>query len=133
LRDLATWIALRAIELRGRNPGGADVLVVGQKATIEQLQRLRLPDNVTTVHFNALSGLDRWRSVAGLVILGRTLPAPATVERLAASISNRPAVGLRDNAAWWYGRVERQIGLSGGGVHAVAGERHEDPLAEAIR
>jgi len=133
LRDLATWIALRAIELRGRNPGGADVLVVGQKATIEQLQRLRLPDNVTTVHFNALSGLDRWRHVAGLIILGRTLPAPATVERLAAALSNRPPLGMGKAAGWWYRRVERQIGLSDGEVRAVSGDAHDDPLAEAIR
>ena len=133
LRDLATWIALRALELRGQNPDGPDVLVVGQKAAIDQFQRLRLPCNVATAHFNALSGLDRWRSVAGLIILGRTLPAPTTVERLAAAISNRKPTVTREDAAWWYRSVERRIGLADGAVHATAAEMHEDPLAEAIR
>jgi len=133
LRDLATWITLRAIEMRGRNPDGPDVLVIGQKAGIEQLKSLGLPGNVATVHFNALSGLDRWRHVAGLIILGRTLPAPATVERLAAAISNRPPLGMGKAAGWWYRRVERQIGLSDGEVRAVSGDEHDDPLVEAIR
>ncbi len=133
LRDLTTWVALRAAELRGRAPDGPDVLVVGQKAALDQFERLGLPHNVAAVHFNALSGLDRWRSVAGLIILGRTLPAPTTVERLAAAISNRTLAGTRDAAAWWYDRVERRIGLTDGSVHAMAGELHDDPLAEAIR
>ncbi|MGE0418964.1 MAG: hypothetical protein AB7O80_19350, partial [Acetobacteraceae bacterium] len=133
LRDLATWIMLRAIELRGRNPEGPDVLVIGQKAAIARLESLGLPGNVATVHFNALSGLDHWRHVAGLIILGRTLPPPATVERLAAAISNRPPRSTRGPGTWWYRRVERQIGLSDGELRAVSGDEHDDPLAEAIR
>ena len=107
--------------------------MIGQKAVVEALRALGLPANAEAVHFNALSGLDRWRDVAGMVVLGRTLPAPVTVEALTAALTNRPPLTSRGNVAWWYGRVERRIALAEGGVHAVAGEEHADPTAEALR
>ncbi|MCQ4162162.1 hypothetical protein NON00_19820 [Roseomonas sp. GC11] len=133
LRQLATLIALRAASLRGRNPSGPDLLVVGQKGALDALRQSGLPANVEAVHFNALSGLDRWRDVAGLMILGRTLPAPASVEALAAALTNTPPLASRGTVSWWYEGVERRIALADGGVHPVRGEAHADPMAEALR
>ena len=62
--------------------------------------------NAEAVHFNALSGLDRWREVAGMMVLGRTLPAPLTVERLAAALKQPFA-----HPATMAGRVGRCFGL----------------------
>ncbi|WP_333669069.1 hypothetical protein [Elioraea tepidiphila] len=132
-REIATLIALRARALRGRARSGKDLLVIGQKAAVDALRTLGLPRNSEAVHFNALSGLDRWREVAGMMVLGRTLPAPVTVEALAAALTNRSPVACNSDGAWWYGRVERRIALAAGGVHAVAGEQHPDPTAEAAR
>jgi putative DNA primase/helicase len=126
-REMAALIALRARTLRGRARSGKDLLVIGQKAAVDALRTLGLPTNAEAVHFNALSGLDRWREVAGLMVLGRTLPAPLTVEALAAALTNRPPLTSRGEVAWWYGRVERRIALAEGGVHAIAGEEHADP------
>ncbi|MDT7953483.1 MAG: toprim domain-containing protein, partial [Acetobacteraceae bacterium] len=59
LRDLRAWIDLRARQCH--RPGEAiDLLVVGQKAAIDALRSAGLPSRVEAVHFNALSGLDRW-------------------------------------------------------------------------
>lgn len=132
-REMAALIALRARTLRGRTQSGKDLLVIGQKAAVDALRTLGLPANAEAVHFNALSGLDRWREVAGLMVLGRTLPAPLTVEALAAALTNRPPLSSRGEVAWWYGRVERRIALAEGGVHATTGEEHADPTAEAVR
>lgn len=132
-REMAALIALRARVLRGRARSGKDLLVIGQKAAVDALRSLGLPRNAEAVHFNALSGLDRWREVAGMMVLGRTLPAPGTVEALAAALTNRSPVACNGDGAWWYARVERRIALAAGGVHAVAGEQHPDPTAEAVR
>ncbi len=132
-REVAALIALRARTLRGQARSGTDLLVIGQKAAIDALQALGLPTNAEAVHFNALSGMDRWREVAGLMVLGRTLPAPKTVEGLAAALTNRRPLASRGDVAWWYEQEERRIALADGGVHALPGEVHADPTAEAIR
>ncbi len=133
LREIATLIALRAIALRGRSPIPPDLLVIAQKAAIDALRRQGLPQNVAVAHFNALSGMDGWRDVAGLMVIGRTLPAPATVEGIAAAVTNRVPVTSRGEVEWWYASTERQINLADGGVHPVSGEAHADPTAEAAR
>lgn len=84
------------------------------------------------VHFNALSGLDRWGGVAGMLILGRTLPSPAMVEHLARAMTNRP-VEAAGGRSWWYGESKRAIRLADGGTQILPGDHHADPLAEAIR
>lgn len=132
-RAMAALIALRARALRGHARSGKDLLVIGQKAAIDALRALGLPANAEAVHFNALSGMDGWRDVAGLMVLGRTLPAPVTVESIAAALTNRRPIVSRGDVAWWYEREERRIALADGGVHAVGGEAHADPTAEAIR
>ncbi len=133
LREIATLIVLRAIAMRGRSPAPPDLLVIAQKAAIDALREHGLPRNVAMAHFNALSGMDGWRDVAGLMVLGRTLPAPATVESIAAAVTNRVPATSRGDVAWWYASTERQINLADGGVHGVSGEVHDDLTAEAAR
>ena len=131
LRDLETYLRLRARELGNR--ANARILVVGQKAAIDALRDRPLPAGVATAHFNALSGLDRWNDVAGLIVLGRTLPAPATVETLAMALTNDVPDKGDDDTSWWYERTEKRIRLASGRTLPVDGETHPDPTAEAIR
>ncbi len=133
LREIATLIALRATTLRGRSSTPPDLLVIAQKAAIDALGTHGLPRNVAVAHFNALSGMDGWRDVAGLMVIGRTLPAPVTVESIAAAVTNRVPATSRGEVEWWYASTERQINLADGGVHPVSGEVHDDPTAEAAR
>ena len=112
---------------------GRTCCVVGQKAAIDALRAAGLPARVDAVHFNGLSGLDRWGGVGGLIVLGRTLPAPMTVEALSAALSGRTPLAASTGDGWWYGSEERRIRLAGGRTHAVPGEVHADPIAEAIR
>jgi putative DNA primase/helicase len=130
-RDLVTYLRARAKELRRGE--GKDLLVIGQKAAIDALRSEPLPARVDSVHFNALSGMDRWGGVAGMVVLGRTLPAPVTVETLAIALTGRAPQSEASASAWWYGSVERRIRLAGRRSHAVQSEAHDDPVAEAIR
>jgi hypothetical protein len=41
-------------------------------------------------HFGAIEGLDRWKDVDVLVIIGRTLPRPENIRDMAAAISGKP-------------------------------------------
>ena len=66
-------------------------------------------------------------------MLGRTLPAPATVEALCAALTGQMPIAAAEGSGWWYGTEERRIRLAGGRTHAVPGEVHADPTAEAIR
>lgn len=132
LRDLRAWIDLRARQCHRPGPA-VDLLVVGQKAAIDVLRSAGLPPRVEAVHFNALSGLDRWGGIGGMVVLGRTLPAPRTVELLAMALTGRVPASNPEDAGWWYPMVERRVRLAGGRTAAIAMEAHADPIAEAVR
>jgi putative DNA primase/helicase len=132
VRDLLTYVAIRAREHRGAGRE-IDLLLVGQKAAIDVLRAAGLPPRVDAVHFNGLSGLDRWGDVGCLIILGRTLPAPMTVEALSAALTGQMPIAAAEGSGWWYGTQQLRIRLEGGKSHAVPGEVHADPTAEAIR
>ena len=132
LRDLRAWIDLRARQCN--RPGQAiDLLVVGQKAAIDALRSAGLPPRVEAVHFNALSGLDRWGGIGGMVVLGRTLPAPRTVELIAMALTGRVPAPNPEDAGWWYPMTERRLRLADDRTVPLAMEEHADPIAEAVR
>lgn len=133
---LRRYIEARAADLGGR------VLVIAQERVVAALRAEGLPEGVETVHFNALSGLDRWRDVRGLILIGRTMPAPADVEDRAEVLAGRPV----ERVAGWYDRAPAFLHMRGAGrgpavvrkgargQEADPGtDRHPDPLAEAIR
>lgn len=131
-RDLRAWIDLRALQCH--RPGQAiDLLVVGQKAAIDALRSAGLPPGVEAVHFNALSGLDRWGGIGGMVVLGRTLPAPRTVELIAMALTGRVPAPNPEDAGWWYPMTERRLRRADDRTALLAMEEHADPIAEAVR
>lgn len=132
-RDLQAFIRLRAMALRGRGAaGGPDVLVVAQKRVVETLSEMGLPDNVDAAWFNNLAGRDVWKGVAGLIVLGRTLPPPREVEEMAVALTNRaPVVG--PDHAWWYDSAVRGIRMSGGTGRGLSVSVHPDAMVETLR
>jgi putative DNA primase/helicase len=132
LRDLLAYISLRARHCH-RPDAKADLLIIGQKSAIDILRAAGLPPRVDAVHFNGLSGLDRWGDVGGVMILGRTLPAPLTVEAIGAALTGRMPNIEDTQTGWWYGAREKRIRLEGGKTHAVRSEFHSDPTTEAVR
>lgn len=125
LRDLRVRIDAEARRVRHRGK----LLVVAQKAIEEALHALGpLPPNVETAHHNAVAGRDEWRDVAGLVLVGRTLPAPGSVGAMAEALSGSHVPLL----APWYQRTDATRETLAGAELAEA-DRHPDPLAEAIR
>lgn len=129
-RALRTYLTSRAAEM---GTDGQTILAIGQMRALEALSKELLPANLETAHFNALSGLDRWGRIAGMVIMGRTLPAPAAIAKLQIALTGRPPKEANDNQSWWYPLTERVIRRPNGRSRMVMGEHHPDPIAEAIR
>ena len=132
LRDLTAWITLRARQCR-RPTARVDLLIVGQMAAIDALRATGLPPRVEAVHFNALSGLDRWGDVGGMIVMGRTLPAPRTVELIAMALTGRVPAPKPEDAGWWYPLADQRIRLADGRTAPLSAEAHSDPIAEAVR
>lgn len=132
IADLKSYIALRTRESASQS-ADQKVLVIGQKKTIEILRDHGLPPRVEAVHFNALSGLNLWGQVATMIILGRTLPAPAAVEQIGVALTGRNSESTLLKDSWWYPTSMAHIGLSSGKTHEVKAFYHPDQIAEAIR
>lgn len=126
LRAIRREILRRFVEL-GRKP----ILAVAQKAAADWLRGSDLPEGVSVEHFNAVAGLDRYRDVRGLMVIGRTVPPPVAVEALAGAITGRePQLVGRGE---WYGKAVRGIRTDTAGGSAVECDAHPDPVAEACR
>ena len=111
--------------------GRAPVLVIAQKAVSEWLRSSGLPEGIATEHFNNVAGLDQYRAVRGLVVVGRTLPAPVAVEALAGAVTGREAELIP--AGEWYPKPVRGLRTRDGKPVGLECETHPDPVADACR
>jgi putative DNA primase/helicase len=122
-RDIRAVILKRVRELGGR------ALVVGNKTTVEAMQ---FPPNVDVAWFNAVAGRDQWKRVRLVVILGRPMPSPRTVEQMAAALTG----AAPERVEGWYERGDAyRLRRDGAGARRVLAEsdRHPDRMVERIR
>ncbi|SFM91927.1 DNA-primase RepB domain-containing protein [Methylobacterium pseudosasicola] len=127
---------LRLIRLRAALAWPGVVAVIAPKRLIEILKGIGLPPNVETGHYGGIAGIDRWRTAAGLITIGRLQPGPPVAEAMAGVVSGRvpqtipsdPGTGRR-----WYPKVEAGVRLADGSGIRVETEQHPDPVAEALR
>jgi putative DNA primase/helicase len=135
---IARHIETRAAEHRGQGPSGVDVLVIGTKKLVAYLEknlRHRFGSRVEMTWQGNIRGVDRWKDVPCLVVIGRLLPWPSEVEEIAGIIFDRVIPPIPpDEKGWaWYLRQPRGIRLRDGRAIAVNGTCHPDPDAEAVR
>jgi Bifunctional DNA primase/polymerase, N-terminal/Primase C terminal 2 (PriCT-2) len=114
----------------GRQP----TLVICQMKVAEWLNN-KLPDGITVAHFNAIAGLDNFKNVRLLILVGRTQPGPGAVEVLAGTLSgSEPMTKAAGGQGFaWYQQVRRGIRLRDGTGVAVDGDQHPDAFAESVR
>jgi hypothetical protein len=124
------FILVRADDVR---PGS--VLVITQLGLEKALMAGSLPANVTVRHFNDIAGENAWRDVALVVVIGRTEPAPRTVERTARALFGAEVqeIPVDHEGAIRYPRTTRGIRMRTGRGVVVEGPYHPDPRAEAVR
>ena len=110
-------------------------VVICQQKVEEWLKASGLPDDIAIEHYNNITGLDHFKDVRLMLLIGRTAPGPQAVEALTAALTGKcptPATTNR-NGFRWYNTVERGIRLRDGTGIATKGDQHPDPDVEAIR
>ena len=131
LRDVHATICREA---RRHAPGR--VLVVAQLATEEALRSLgQLPANVELAHHNAVAGRDEWGAGPGragislLIVVGRTAPPPAAVERMAEALTGAAIAPLLA----WYDTADLVREMADGSAVSTQADRHPHLIAHAIQ
>ncbi len=125
----------RAVLLRFVEAGRCSTLVIAQKDLVAWLRSSDLPAGLEVAHFNAIAGLDGFKGVRLLIVIGRTMPNVVEVEATSGAITGlegaktaQPEKGPR-----WYDRTPLGLRMADGSGHPVVGDRHPDPVAEAVR
>ena len=121
LRNVRDMLAREA-----RSTSTGRMLAITQLAAEKGLREMGVRPGIELAHHNNVAGLDRWRDVERLVVVGRTLPRPQDVERMAEALTGE-AVPRQD-----YVRVAATRTVRGRAVPCEA-MRHPHPVAEAAR
>jgi hypothetical protein len=109
-------------------------VVICQKKVHEWLKPT-LPNSIALEHFNNVTGIDDYRDVRLMLLIGRTAPGPQAMEALTAALTGKPPVPATtgSNGFHWYETVQRGIRLRDGSGVATKGDQHPDPEVEAVR
>ena len=116
--------------------GRGQMLVIAQKAFANWLRTEgRLPSAISVEHLNAIEGLDGYKNVRHLMVIGRTMPTPEAVEAMAGAITGvEPAPAeIKPNGSTWYRKAVRGIRMRDGSLRPIEADEHPDPVAEAVR
>ena len=128
LAEVRRYVLQRWIET-----GRQSTLVICQMKVDQWLTGSELPDGITVEHYNDVTGIDDYRDVRLLVLVGRTAPGPAAVEAQAAALSGAEPVACPPARFAWYPKVKRGIRLADGSGIETQGDQHPDPFVEAVR
>ena len=95
------------------------LLAVAQKRIVAQIEAIGpLPRNVEWLHHGAVSGIDSFREVSRIVVVGRQAPAPAAVEACAEALTG--AACTRLPSGQWYQRIDAVHELADGRLPTTA-------------
>ena len=121
--------ALTTARRHAQDAGGNWLVVTNQAAEDEIRARGPLPPYLALGHFNGLRGIDQHKAVRGMAVIGRPMPSPGAVERLAGILTDRAVTPL----AGWYPTRSETIRGRDGSAATVDAVQHPDELAERIR
>jgi hypothetical protein len=129
LNSIRRFILQRWIET-----GKQSSLVICQMKVQRWLEG-KLPDGIALAHYNAIAGLDQYKDVRLLILVGRPQPGPDAVETVAGMLSGSMPETVTDgsNGFNWYSQVRRGIRKKDGSGVAVDADQHPDPFAESVR
>jgi hypothetical protein len=127
----------RLLTVVSRLAAGRPCVVITNKDLTRQFNGAG--QNIEVAHFNAIEGIDRWRDVDVLITIGRPLPSPKDVEKMAAALTGKP-VSLPEHPPKHPGRrpqqmieAARPIRLKSGAEVALPCRVFELPEPELIR
>ena len=121
LRDVHAHIYALACE-----PG--DTLIVANKGITDTLRGMRWPGNVSFAHFNATAGRDDWKDVRRLVVIGRPMPRPESIQRMAAALTGQAVERIKGTLP----TCDASRRLRNGDTVQAEAVTHPDPMAARI-
>ena len=117
-----------------------DVLVITQKEPRDLVEAMllarfngALPDRLHLAHHGNLTGIDRWRDVATILVVGRPAVDRLTGERNAEVIRGGAVARVTNADDSWWPQAEAGLRMADGTGQRVETSRHPDPLVEAAR
>jgi putative DNA primase/helicase len=130
LREIQLYIFKRWMET-----GRQSTLVICQQKVEDWLREHGVPKDTKIAHYNDIAGLDDFKDVRLLLLIGRTAPGPRAMESLAGALTGALPTIVPDEPKGftWYPPVKRGIALRDGFGIATTGDQHPDAMVEAIR
>lgn len=123
--------------MHGRKINGKhiDVLVVVQEEIEEFLIAEGLPENVSIRHFNAVRGLDDYKDVPCLIVVGRPMPTTFALADLeeAFSYDDLTVTDTLEVTADDWGTGSRDLVTADGVKYRISSERQSEERIEDIR
>ena len=98
-------------------------LVITYKAIEEAFAGI---EGVAVAHYNAVAGLDGWRNIACLFLIGRPLPASPQLHQMTGALLDRSVAGR-------YMSTDVGVLTRTGRATSLRTVRHSDPSAELLR
>lgn len=117
---------------------GVDVLVVTYKPTRDTLEKIQdqgfIPRNVEFAHYGNLTGLDRWKGVRCVILVGGATKGVPAIECIAELLNGDKLDPLDSAFGSWY--AQEKVGGRRRGKNTgpeLIRNFHNDPMAEAVR
>lgn len=135
--NIGKLVDLISVELA--KAGAGEVLVIAQQA-VEDLLRPAMvkrhgdiPARLHLAHHGALTGMDKWRGVARVLVVGRPAMNREAGERLAEIVRGGAIKTVQDGDSNFWPEARGGIRMSDGTGRLVDQPQHPDPLVEALR
>ncbi len=124
-RDFGNAVLARAALVPGRT------LLVTTKAMAQSWKKQfpNWPTHVPVLHHGAVVGLDGFKDVRLMIIIGRNLPPPWVIEQYAGALSGEAVTPCSE----WYTESYETVVAADGTSASFKKEFHPDPLAEEVR
>ncbi|MCW6512510.1 DEAD/DEAH box helicase [Lichenifustis flavocetrariae] len=125
----------RAILHRWVQAGRCATLVICRLEMETWLQSAGLSGGIFTAHFGAIAGLDEFKNVGLLIVIGRTLPNVLEVETYAGALTGLEPLrtATPEKGPRWYNRTTLGFRMADGTGYPIQCDRHPDATAEAVR
>ena len=144
--SLAHWLEVMEATFRGQGAEvecddgitrAYDIVVVGQKRLIDYLREThgaRLGERVAFEHQNNIRGVDKYKGVRCLILVGRLEPPPGAVEQQAGVIFGKlpEAIPFDEDRKRQYPEMKRYLRMKDGIAQEVTNHVHPDPNAQAV-
>lgn len=113
---------------------GGRTLLIANKSIRELLEKEGLPPGVEVAHFNAIRGIDLWKDVRSIFIVGRPMPSPRHGEWLAEALHGQAVSPLPPSTYYPPGDYVRVVmGPDGLGRMVIEeGPRHPNPKVNEL-